>query len=208
MLELEITDILPQAPGTSPFHARGVFYDQVLKHAAATPGGVKGMLAHIPDDRVRDFMQQRFRWGDWYDALPMVPVQAALCRLQGGDFETLVRKRARAAAEALVPRIFRVILGLGSPKAAAEHLPRLLSYYYDFSDILIVVEGNRGNGRAVGIPRLVAIGYVNTLIGLIEGSLRLMGAQAVRGDYSDVKLGQPRHGFETIDCTAHFEWVK
>jgi hypothetical protein len=204
----QVSDVLATAPGTSPFHVRGVFYDQVRKHAAQEPGGLRAFLSEIRDDGARQFMSQRFGWADWYDAIPMVPVQAALCRLQDGDFETLVRKRSRAAGESLVPRVFRMLLGLGSPQAAATHIPRLLAYYFDFGEVRIETGKTTGKGQFMNVPRVIAPSYVNTLIGFIEGGLRLMGAKLVEASYSDVAAGPPLHGFATISCQANFRWVK
>lgn len=203
-----ITETLSVAPGSSPFHVRGVFYDRVLKSAATSPGGVDALIREIRDPRARTFAGQQFRWSEWYDAAPMVPIQVALCRLQGGDFGHLVQRRARAAAEALVPRVFQMLLGLGSPKAAAEHLPRLLAYYFDFGRIELEVDTTHGRGVLTHIPRIVAPGFVYTVLGLVEGALQLMGAKLVSGSYSDVALGSPVHGFETIRCEMTFRWVK
>jgi hypothetical protein len=204
----EINEVPPADLGKSPFRARGVFFDRVTKAAAGSPGGIPAFLEQIKDDRVRTFAGQNFHWPDWYDALAMVPMQAALCRLQGGDFETLVRKRARAAGEDLVPRIFRMLLKLGSPKAAATHVPRLLDYYFDFVETAIDVSDSEGVGIMKHIPRMIAPGFVNTALGLIEGGLHLMGARRVNGSYSEVTRGAPLHGFETIDCKLTFHWVK
>lgn len=205
----EIAEELLIAPGRSPFHARGVLYDRILRSAAAAPGGVPALLEQIRDERVRAFADQTFRWSEWYDALPMVPIQAALCRLhRNGDFETQVRRRARAAAEALVPKVFQVVLRLGSPKAAATHVPRLFAYYYDFYDGDVTSQEESGHGTLRGVPRIIAPGFVNTVLGLIEGGLHLLGARSIVGEYTDVTPGEPRHGFETIDCRISHRWVK
>lgn len=204
----KLTEVLPAPPGNSPFHARGIFYDQVLKHAANIPGGVPALLEQIRDEHVRAFMKQRFRWTEWYDAVPMVAVQAALCRVQGGEFESLVRKRSRLAAESLVPRMFRVVLGLGGPKGAAEHLPRLLLSHFDFGDVRINVKNSQGTGLVKAVPSILAPSYVNIVMGLIEGALYLMGAKAVEGGYSNVTQGEPLHGYETLTCQAAFRWTK
>jgi hypothetical protein len=199
-------DALPTS--RSPFQVRGVFFDQVLKHAASERGGVESLMKELRDERIREFMGQKFRWSEWYEALPMVPVQAALSRLQGGDFERLVRKRSRAAAETLVPRVFRVVLGLGGPKAAATHIPRVLAYYYNFGELALQVDAQHGEALARKIPRFVAASYVNTVVGFIEGGLRLLGAKLIEGGYSEVAADEPVHGFETISCKVALNWIQ
>lgn len=205
---LEITERLPIAPGGSPFHARGLFYDQVVKHGAQVPGGFQAFLGHIKDERVREFMQQKFKWTEWYDALPMTAVQHALCRAEGSDFETAVRRRARLSAETLVPRLFRVIIGMGNPKAAAEHLPRILAQNYDFGDVRFDVSGNEGHGHLANVPAILAPGYFNTVMGLVEGGLRLMGMKTV--EYSSVKVtvGTPQHGYDSLTGETISKWSK
>lgn len=202
----EILDTVRVPPGTSPFHVRGLLYEQILKHAGAMPGGVPGLLAQIEDEQIRTFMKQRFRWTEWYDALPMTPVQAALCRMQKGEFETLTRQRARLAAESLVPRLFRVVLGMGNPKAAAGHLPRLLAQNYDFSDVSLQVGQGEGTALFRKVPRAIAPSFVNVVVGLIEGALGLMGAKNVQTKIQSARLDAPLHGFETITCEGASRW--
>lgn len=204
----ELTDELATPIGASPFRCRGIFYDQLIKHSVTLKGGTPNYLAQIRDPQVRQFMSQKFRWMEWYDALPSTPAQVALCRAEGGEFETLVRARARKAAESLVPRMFRVALGMGNPKLAAEHLPRLLAHNYDFANMSVEVTGNEGFGTLHNLPRVIAPGFVNIVLGLIDGTLRLMGAKSVTCDYSNVRAGPPLHGFETITCDLHTRWVK
>lgn len=204
----ELTETLPVRPGESPFRARGLFYDQVLRQAAALPGGTPNFLAQIKDERVREFMGQRFKWNDWYDALPMTPVQAALCRAEGVDFETAVRRRSRVAAESLVPRLFRVVIGMGSPKLAAEHLPRILVQNYDFAQVRFDVTGNQGVGIISDVPKIIAPGFVNMVMGLAEGGLRLMGAKTVEHRFTKIAAGTPQHGYETLCVEALTVWTK
>lgn len=205
---LEVTETLPVAPGSSPFHARGIFYDQVLKHAEQAPGGMPAFLAQLKDARLREFMEQKFKWTQWYDALPMTAVQQALCRAEGTDFETSVRRRARNSAEALVPRLFRAVIGMGSVKAAAGQLPNLLSQNYDFSQMRLDVTSNEGRAHFMNVPALIAPGFVNTVAGLVEGGLRLMGAKTVEFGPMKVSVGTPQHGYDSVTVEAITTWTK
>lgn len=204
----ELTEELAVPIGASPFRCRGIFYDQLIKHSASLKGGTAGYISQIRDPHIREFMGQKFRWMEWYDALPSTPAQVALCRAEGGEFETLVQARARKAAQSLVPRLFRVALGMGNPKLAAEQLPRLLAHNYDFANVTVEVTGNEGFGTLHKMPRAIAPGFVNVVIGLIDGALRLMGAKSVASQYSNVRPGPPFHGFETLSCDIVSRWVK
>lgn len=204
----DMTEELERPPGTSPFHARGIFYDHLLKHASTLPGGIPRFLSEMRDPAVREFMSQRFKWTEWYDAIPMTAAQVALCRIDAGEFETLVRARARRAAQNLVPRLFRVVLGMGNPKLAAEHLQSLLVRHYDFSDLAVEVTGNEGRGTVQRLPRRIAPSFVNVVVGLVDGALGLMGAKSIEGGYSNVREAPPAHGFPTVSCDIHFRWKK
>lgn len=199
---------VPVQPGTSPFHVRGIYYTLILQHARSLPGGMEQFLSQVTDSRVREFMNQPFKFMNWYDAFPTLPCQVALARIRGGPFEDFIRERARLSMQKLIPSMFRTVSKLAGPAAAACHAPRLLQHYYDFLQVEVNdVGGSEGYGTVSGIPLYLAPVNINGILGLLAGALESLGGNDIRTTYSDVDVTGKKGGFDTISCRLHVEWT-
>jgi len=202
-----LSETVPVEPGTSPFRVRGVIYDRILEHARRLPGGLDAFLADVRDPRVAFFLRQTFRFRDPYDALPLVPAQVALSRLQGADFEVATRGRAAQGAVDLIPRMFRLILGFSRPRAWALHAPRLMSEYCGFGNVSLEGAGDGGALFDVGpVPQFLAASHVNTLIGIFEGSLGVLRARNVASRYFDVARAGDSEGYPLLRYRLELGW--
>jgi hypothetical protein len=202
-----LTEVLPVDPGTSPFHVRGLYYARLLEHARTLPGGRERFLGALKDERVREFLDQRFSWSTWYDALPTMPCHVALAHLRNADFETLTRERGRVAGKAIVPAMFRAVLTLASPKAMAQHLPRMMMSNFDFvRTTLTHIDDSSGKGEVSAVPTLLAPGVTNIVLGFIEGVLELAGYRDVAARYTEVFVDGRVDGFETLTVRHEFSW--
>jgi hypothetical protein len=202
-----LNEMLPVDPGTSPFRVRGVIYDRIVEHARQMPGGLQAFLSEIRDDRVRRFATQQFRFTSFYDSLPVSPMQIALSRLQGMDFETATRRRAAEGAHQLIPRMFRLILGFSRPRAWALHAPRLTTEYCGFGDLELVQAGDtRAVFSIASVPQFLAASHANTLIGIFEGTLAVLRARNVVSRYFDVKLLAPEGDHPLLSYRIELTW--
>jgi hypothetical protein len=203
----ELTEILPVPPGDSPFHVRGLYYTRLLEHARSLPGGVDAFFGTLKDERVREFLRQKFAWSTWYDALPTMPCHVALARVRGLDFETLTKERGRLAGKAIIPSMFRALLALASPQAMAQHIPRVLMANFDFmrTDVSRVLD-DKGIGEGHAIPLVIAPSVILTVLGFTEGALELAGYSDVSSSYSDVTPDGQVHGFDTVATRLEFSW--
>lgn len=202
-----LDDTLPAPPGTSPFHVRGIYFIRVREHAKGLPGGMTQFLDELVDARVRDFIQQRFQFMAWYDALPTLPCGLALARIRGRPMDVFMRETGRESMLRLAPSMFRVLSRLGGPRLAAAHAPRLFQNYFDFVELALSgVNERQGGGRASGIPLYAAAAIVNQAIGITTGALESLGATQVEASYGDVAMSRASHGFDTISCRLHFSW--
>jgi hypothetical protein len=204
----ELVEILPVAPGESPFHVRGLYYIRLLEHARSLPGGQAAFFDALKDPRLPEFYRQKFAWSKWYDALPTIPAHTALARLRGLDFETLTRERGKLAGQRIVPAMFRAVLGLASVQAMAQHVPRMIMHNFDFfRQSTTHVHGNAGVGGMTAVPRILAPGVANIIIGFIEGVLELTGYRDVRADYTKVWKDGTNQGYEAVGIEYRFEWT-
>ena len=202
-----LDEIVPVAPGQGPFHVRGLYYSRILDHAKGLSGGVNQFLDELADARVRDFMRRPFQFMGWYDAFPTLPCQVALARASGRPLEEFIRERSRLAMAKLIPSMFRPLAILGGPRLAAPHTPRLIQTYFDFIEVKVAAADDRGAaGTASGVPLYLAPVTINTVLGILVGSLESLGARDVRARYDDVVLTGMKDGFETVSFRASFSW--
>jgi hypothetical protein len=184
-----------------------MYYARIVEAAKALPGGMNQFLGEIADPRVRAFVQQRFQFMTWYDALPTLPCQVALSRLLGGPFEEHIRERARLSMEKLIPSMFRLLSKLGGPRAAASHSSRLIQTYFDFVDLrLDKVTDTGGTGTMSGIPMYLAPVTINVILGVLVGALQSLGAKDIHADYRDVEVTGTTGTFHTVSCTSDIRW--
>jgi hypothetical protein len=200
---------VPVPPGTSPFHVRGIYYTLILQHARSLPGGMDQFFSEVPDVRVREFMNQPFKFMNWYDAFPTLPCQVALNRIRGGPFEEFIRERARLSMQKLLPSMFRTVSKLAGPAAAACHASRLLQHYYDFLQVEVSnVSHTEGHGGMSGVPLYLAPVTINGILGLIAGALESLGASDIRTSYLEVGVTGKTNGFDTVSCRVHVRWKR
>ncbi len=208
-----ITDKLPIPAGESPFHVRGFYYSRLLLRVETLPGGVERLLQQVRDESVREFMSQPFAWNRWYDALPTMPLYAALARIEGIDFETAVREGTRKSAHALVPgadslsSLFRVAQRFARPGLLASRVTQIVLGLVDFARITLdPFELGRGSGTGSGIPLIIAPNVANLVLGWFQGMLEVSGAKSIQARYADVVVDGERGGFPTCSLRFEFTW--
>jgi hypothetical protein len=202
-----LEETLPVDPGQSPFAVRGVIYGRMVDHAIQIAGRLDEFVEGLPDARVKDFLKQQFKWTQFYDSLPMTPVQVHLSRLQGRDFEEATRARAAEGANRLIPRMFRLVIALGRPRSWALHAPRLMSEYCGFGEIRIVhADDQQAVFHIDAVPRFIAASHANTLIGIFEGSLALLQAKNIASRYFDVAPVGEQDGHPLLSYALELSW--
>ena len=202
-----LEETVPLAPGTSPFHVRGVYYLRVLEHAKSLPGGLHRFLDELVDARVRDFLQQRFQFMGWYDALPALPCGVALSRIRGLPFEVFMRERGQQTMLALAPSMFRLLSRLGGPRFAASHAPRLIRAHFDFSEVQVLHVSNvEGSATVSSVPLYAAPAIANLFIGITAGALECLGASGIEGSYREVTTSSSNGGFGMVAFRVELKW--
>jgi hypothetical protein len=202
-----ISERLPVPPGESPFHFRGTYYDRILARADALPGGLPRLFDSLGDEQLVRFFSQKFKWNAWFDALPSMPLYAALARIEGKDFEEAVRVPSRDAAASLVPRLFRFALSLTGSGVITSVVTKIVMYGTDFIRVSFDTVGSgHGVGRGASVPLFIAPNVANLVLGWFEGMLLVAGARDVQARYTDVVPDGERGGFPTVTITYEFSW--
>jgi hypothetical protein len=202
------SDRPPVAPGTSPFHFKGFYYDRLFTRLRGTPGSMERLLSELKDERVRDFAAQRFSWNGWYDALPSMPIFAALARIEDTDVTTYVRHSTRTAAASLVPGLFRFAMDLGGgPGVIAAVVTRFVMQTVDFaSPHFESIGAERAVAKGTGIPLYIAPNITGLVLGWFEGVLRSAGAEEAVGEFGDVVLQSTPDAYDRVSMRFDFRW--
>jgi hypothetical protein len=202
-----IDEPLPVAPGESPFHIRGVYYERLIAYIKKA-GKLEGVLGSLDDPRVRAFAEQRFSWTGWFDVFPALPLCAAFARCIGEEFEPGLRKHTRIAAFDVIPSAFRIPLLASGPKGVSTAIAHLGATVMDFVELgPEETTSTRSHSLHRGIPRFVAPHTANMVIGFFQALLEMRGARSVRARYTDVEKDVVRAGFETVTIRYEFDWV-
>lgn len=202
-----LSETLPVAPGTSPFHVKGVFYTRVLQHAALVPGGLPTLLDSIADSRVRDFFRQKFSWSNWYDLFPMMPMSIALARIRGQDYHELFHERGRLTAKEDIPRMFRMLLSFTSVRSQLQQMPLFASGMYDFSSVDdLRATDTTTTGRHRGVPLYVAPYVAATASGFMRGATELKTKRPATFCVTAVTRDADSKGFPTVSIRYDGEY--
>jgi len=204
-----ITEKLPVPAGQSPFHIRGLYYDRLLARVRQMPGGIAALEKQIADDSVRKFAVQKFNWTTWYDAVPTMPICAAVARLTGEEFERSVRDATRIASLKLVPKIFRMVLSLSAVASTAGRITQQVMSTVDFVDLGdMKYEDGFAHGTGYRIPLIVAPHCSNLMLGFMEGFLEASGARNIDAKYTTVTPDGQREGYDTVSIRFEFRWKR
>jgi hypothetical protein len=183
-----IEEGLPAAIGTTSFRVKGHVYQKMKENVASTlDGGVERLLERIEQQDIRDFFQQRFLGGSWYDALPMAPLTYAHARLAGEPLHRFTRERGRITAEQDVPGIYKALLRLFSPATRISRLPRGATFYFSFGKAAAEqLEPTRARTTLSQLPYSLAPMLAGVLEGFIAVALEQSGAKGVQVRTLDV----------------------
>jgi hypothetical protein len=179
----------------------------MVEDAKTLPGGMRQLLDGLIDMRVREFIQQKFHFMEWYDAFPLLPCSVTITRILDRPLESHMRHVGREAMRKLIPSMFRILSRLGGPRLAAAHANRLFQTYFDFVEITqLRVDDHGGTGVVSGVPLYLAPVILNQVIGFIAGALESLGAKDIQADYRDVTLHGSHGGFDLVKCHGEFKW--
>jgi hypothetical protein len=198
----------PFAPGTSPFHCKGLSYRNALDvFSRMTPGGLPALLDEVRDPAMRQFLSQSFLPGGWYDVLPTQPLCQAAARAAKQPLFEHTRKMARESAYRDINGLHRVLLKLASPDMIMERVPSAAKQYYDF--VTSRVEKVRPKCyrlTAEGVPAGITALYMAVTEAFLLRALELAGAQEPRQLWHPSQPIGQRHGVTVVQLKREIEW--
>ena len=195
--------------GTSPFHARGVLYNEELAAAQKILGGkVLESVRQAGDSTLEAFLAQRFSTLEWYDTLPLVFLGVIVARARSMPLNQHIRDVAEAHAARALTGFSGVVLRLVSTEAVATWLPRASSWYHDFgaAEAKVVGEGHvRGVRR--GMPLWLVQGWSIAATHFVETVLSRSGARDPRAHTLGAEPDGSRDGHPLYRITFDITWT-
>ena len=175
--------------GTSPFHARGVVYNEEIAVAQKVlDGKALEAVRRTGDQALEAFIAQKFSTLDWYDAEPVVYFGAAVARARGVPLNQHTRDVTMAHAARAISGFSGIVLKLISTEAVATWLPRASAWYHDFGGSESRVIGER-HVRATrwGMPHFMVQGWSISAMHFTEQVLLKSGAKQPRAHTLDAE---------------------
>lgn len=196
------------APGTSPFHTKGIlFLGTESFFAQTTSAGMGAVYAQIADPALLAFIQQKFLAGSWYDALPVAPLIRAEARALKLTTEDYLRVRTEWQAKSDFNGIYRAILKLTTPKSIVDRLPKIVQRYYDFGEMKVLDEDTRRLKIACdGMPAVLGF-WLSTIFGTYARSvIGFCGAPLPAARTSALRPAGSKHGVDLVRFEFELSW--
>lgn len=201
-------DEVPFAPGESPFHCKGVLYNDLYLYLDAhMPGGHNAVFERFKDSRLRPFLMQRIVNVGWYDVFPLVSLQRAAAQMLGVPYIDMLRAFTKWTFPRQVYGIYKFLLKLTTPDMMARSLGRTAVQFYDF--IKVDVEHVRPGlyrSRGSNIPAMLATSYMaSTEVGVVM-LLEISGAKGIRHRWLAPVDDGEAHGIKLTAVTREISW--
>ena len=195
--------------GTSPFHARGVLYNEELAVAQKVLGGKVFESVHQAGDKTLEaFLTQRFSTFEWYDTLPLVFLGVIVARTRGVPLSQHIRDVAEAHAARALTGFSGTVLRLVSTEAVATWLPRASAWYHDFGAGDAKVVGERHvRGLRRGMPLSLVQGWSISATHFVETVLLKSGAREPRAHTLGAEPDGSRDGHPLYQITFDITWA-
>jgi hypothetical protein len=199
------------APGTSPFHAKGLVYGGAREYwDIRVPGGsaaIAQAVAATGDAALAEFLDGRFVPSGLYDVLPIAPLSSVAARLAKVSHAQLVRDNAAWLAERDLRGVYRVILAVASIESVAMRLGKLSMQYFDFGRAETVpVRDKVVESRRFGIPASLAPWFIFAADGFVPVALKLAGAKSVRLRHGSPAPDGSAHGVPLVQVRFEIAW--
>jgi hypothetical protein len=198
----------PFPPGKSPFRQKGNGYRGDLEYfASEVQGGVKAVIAGIPSEPMRAFLEQSFVGSEWYDAYPCAVMHASAARIRGVSYAEHRTQVGAYHASAAMNAIYRSLLRVVSNQSIALWGPRISSIYFEFGKFETRVVGpNEVSGVRGGVPAGLVQFVVFASKGFCEKALQLAGARTASMEFHDVEQDGSAHGQSLYKTSLTLRW--
>jgi hypothetical protein len=196
------------APGTSPFHAKGMLWLGIRDFIEEiVPGGVSALASSL-DAPHAAFVTQLFVGVGWYDLLPINAVATAAASLLRVDRMEYVRRTGVWQAKRDMAGVYKALLTSDAPATVCRRFASIYAQLYDFGKVQVVRdEPNRIETQLEGMPEPIAWWWKRGTECYIDQVLLGAGARSPKIAYSPFKPDGSRGGVQLIKMTSITTWA-
>jgi hypothetical protein len=196
---------LPCAPGSGPFHIKGLSYRGLARHIDATIG--LDRFCEALDGPLGVFVRQPFLASGRYDIFPFYPLMRALADFRGARFDDFVRASTAAQARYDAEHVYKIILDVDSPDSIASRVSRFNSQIYDFGEYNAHQPAPK---HAVTdfdhIPAFLAPWFGPMHAAYAQESLRIGGGKDVVIVSQKTRDAGTREGYALVSFRTEYRW--
>lgn len=168
---------LPLRPGEGPFQIKGLAHRGLLHYCQhRIDGGIRAFAAALPNHALRDFFDQPFLAGSFYDLLPLAAGSAVVADMTRTSLEAFGQQQGRAQAIHDVQNAYRALLQGRTADDFHLRLRPLASRYYNFGEWDVLRdEPHRLRVVCRGVPSWLMPWFAPMISGYFAGLVAAMG---------------------------------
>jgi len=204
---------LPCAPGTSPFHIKGMPYRGLLRMVEKqVPGGLDAFCDALSDPRLREFLHQPFLATSRYDVFPFIPIFAALGRLAGLSFEDIVCRATIDQCRYDAKTVFKMMFSTDKVGNIVDYFPRFNAQYYDFGTYRASLAGPQRIVLELSeIPAYIFPWIGPMHVAYAAEAARIVGAREIQTTSTAVepmmKTPKSKPGYSLVKSRSEISWA-
>jgi hypothetical protein len=164
---------------TSPFRVKGgLFINTRAFFEKNAPGGMESLREALGTGPLRDFIDQHFLPGSWYEVMhvpQLIAAEAAAMRMTERRY---LRHRTEWQADADMGGAYKILLKVASPEIVVPRLPKVMTQMFNFASPTVTVIGARSfRMRVEGVPSNLGAWLHTALEIYVERAIMLTGGK-------------------------------
>jgi len=196
-------------PGENPFHVKGLVAGSFSAFVAGqVPGGMEAVLRGL-EPELRDYFQQSFLAGSWYDLLALLKLMVKAAAVAGRPANRFIAEHGAWQAKRDIRTVHRLLLLIASPETVAPRMGVAFGRYFDFGAIELV-----GVQRGVleldvrALPAALNAWYRVSVHSAADAILSTAGAKDVQSWYTPPEPDGKKHGVTLVRFGVRRTWTK
>lgn len=198
----------PVRPGQSPYLIKGLGYRSFFDDCERTvPGGKAALLAAIAQPELREFFEQDFLVGSWFDLFPLPLARQIAARLARVPLTTHLRNAMQFTAKRDFQTVYRKLFGTATtPQAIMDALDVVGKQYTNFAPLIRTEQYPTSRvAYREGVPTLLFPWLSTSASGYTVSILELAGVRSPSMRVTTSPSGIV-NGIETLTMRVETSW--
>lgn len=201
----------PRAPRTlvaSPFRAKGgLFINTRTFFEKNADKGFESLREVLGAGPLRDFVDQHFLSGSWYEVMHVPQLIAAEASAMRMTERRYLRHRTEWQAAADMGGAYRILLRVASPEVVVPRLPKVMTQMFNFADPTVSMLGPKEYRMSVdGVPAALGTWLHTALEIYVEYAITASGGQNAFVAMERPRVLESREGFPMLALSMRVTW--